>query len=59
MYLPRCKHAYLFYEWALQTMIDFLKEHVPEALVDQIEDEEPGGLDGEARHGDGDIKAEL
>lgn len=26
---------------SVQTMIDFLKEHVPEALVDRIEDEEP------------------
>lgn len=37
-----------------QTMIDFLKEHVPEALVDRIEDEEPSLTGEEAQ-----AKAEL
>ena len=37
-----------------QTMIDFLKEHVPEALVDRIEDEDPSPTDEEAQ-----AKAEL
>ncbi len=37
-----------------QTMIDFLKEHVPEALVDRIEDEEPSPTDEVAQ-----AKAEL
>jgi hypothetical protein len=37
-----------------QTMTDFLKEHVPEALVDRIEDEDPSPTDEEAQ-----AKAEL
>jgi hypothetical protein len=35
-------------------MTDFLKEHVPEALVDRIEDEDPSPTDEEAQ-----AKAEL
>ena len=48
----------------LQTMIDFLKEHVPEALVDKIVEDEAAGeeaVGGEAQQQDPQAqpKAEL